>query len=192
MRVTPCPSPRGTNNENLYLVRLPKSTPSGALDAALRRAKDKARDRKVGRDDQGEQDRDLTALRGKLEEFLERCLPEDHYSSAMDLLDEHLPPSKTYGEVEDEEDPEALQTSLRSKFPDHARDVRKYLADRGFSEDAIEEAISQMPKSAMEGGMGGETDDRRRGARDRGRRHAMDAAASFDAFYPWAKNIKLG
>jgi hypothetical protein len=85
---------------------------------------------------------------------------------------------------------ESLQTSLRPKYPDHIADsVRELLAGRGFSDDEISEALSQMPRSAIEGGMGGETDDRRRGGRDR-RRGAMDAAASFDAFYPWAKNIK--
>jgi hypothetical protein len=122
-----------------------------------------------------------------LEAFLQRALPEDHYASAMDLLDEHLPGGKVYGEpVEDEEEYE----TLRSKLPDHADDVRKYLADRGFSDDTIEEAISKMPRNASEGGAGGRTsEDRRRGGRDR--RHAMDSAAdSFDRMFPEASRIK--
>ena len=80
MRVTPCPSPRGTNHENLYLVKLPKSTPAGALDAALKRAKG-------ARDDDPSQV-NLGELRKKLEYFLQQALPDSHYQSAIDMLDE--------------------------------------------------------------------------------------------------------
>jgi hypothetical protein len=173
-RVEPCPSPNGTNKERLYLVKLPRSTPAGALDAALRKVKD----RKDGYDDQPEeQERDLTALRGKLEQFLSQVLPDSHYQSALDLLTEAgLPESKTYG-VEDEE-PE-------HKYPDREQ-MRKYLQGQGFADDDIEEAISKMPRSAIEGGMGGRTseaDDRRRGARDRRRMAGDSAADSFERMF---------
>jgi hypothetical protein len=169
MKVTPCPSPRGTNHENLYLVKLPRNTPAGALDAALRRAKD----RKVGRDEEPEQERDLVKLRGRLEEFLSRVLPDSHYQSACDLMTEAgLPEGQTYGEVDDE-DPD--EEEFRSKYPDHIADtVRRYMEGKGFSEDEIQEAISSsMPKNAIED---------RRGARDRGRRHAMDSRSAADRF----------
>jgi hypothetical protein len=178
MRLTPCPSPKGTNRENLYLLRLPRGTdPKGALDAALRKAKDKARD------SDPDQERDLTALRGKLEEFLAQALPESHYQSAMDLLDEHLPGGKVYGEpVEDEEEYE----TLRSKLPDHADDDRErmanYMRDRGCSDAEIESVLEKMPRNASEGGAGGRTSEDRRGARDRGRRPAMDSRTAADRF----------
>jgi hypothetical protein len=172
MRVTPCPSPTGRNNERLFLVKLPRSTPAGALDAVLKRATDR---KKYGRDE--DPDDRLVKLRGKLEEFLERALPGDQYQSAMDLLtDCGLPESKMYGDADPDDADE-----FRPKYPDHIADgMRKYLADQGYSDDDIE---AVMPRSAMEGGMGGEAGDRR-GARDR--RHAMDsmsAEARFEAMF---------
>jgi hypothetical protein len=178
MRVTPCPSPRGTNHENLYLVRLPKSTPAGALDAALRRAKD----RKVGRDDDPSQV-NLGQLRQKLESYLQQALPEDQYQSAIDMLDEAgLPGGQFYGEPVDDADPDEVASSLRSKFPDHADDDREkmenFMRDKGCSDAEIESVLEKMPRSAIE--------DRRRGGRDR-RRGAMDrqlsAADSFEAMF---------
>jgi hypothetical protein len=181
MRVTPCPSPRGTNHENLYLVKLPRSTPAGALDAALRKAKDC-----TARDDDPSQV-NLGELRRKLEHYLQQALPESHYQSAIDMLDEcGLPGGQVYGEAGTQDaDPDATAESLWTKYPDHAQDVRKYLADRGFSDDDIEEAIGKMPKNAIEDRRGGR--DRRRGAMDR----QLTAADSFEAMYGTSR-IKHG
>jgi hypothetical protein len=181
-RIEPMPSPTGRNDERLWIVRAPYGTdPRGALDSAMRRAKD----RKYGRDDDPDQDRNLGELRRKLEHMLSQCLKGEQYSAAMDLMDEAgLPGGQTYGEVDGRDsDPDETAESLWSKFPDHIADgVRKYLADQGYSDDDIE---AVMPKSAMAGGMGGEAGDRRGRARDR--RGAMDrsmsAAESFEAFY---------
>jgi hypothetical protein len=173
MRLKPCPSPRGTNRERLFLLKVPSGTdPKGALDS-LRKAKDRK-----GRDEDPEGERNLHELRGKLEEFLAQVLPDSHFGSARGMLDEYLPPSKTYGEVDDEE-------------PDREGDrerMREYLEGKGVSEDDISEVLSHMPKPGIES-LGGRAGEDRRGGRDR-RRGAMDAAASFDTFYPWAKNIK--
>jgi hypothetical protein len=60
--IMPAPSPKGTNHESLFLVKLPRGTdPKGALDAALR---------KVSRDEEP----DLGELRAKLESLLNQTL----------------------------------------------------------------------------------------------------------------------
>jgi hypothetical protein len=181
MRVTPCPSPTGRNDERLFIFKAPRGVdPELALDAALRRASDKAKGRK-GYDE--DPDRSLGELRQKLEALLQQCLPEDRYQSAVDVLNEHLPGGTVYGEGTEDADPDAAAESLWAKYPDHAQDVRKYLADRGFSDDDIAAAIGEMPKNAIED---------RRGGRDR--RGAMDrqhmAADSFNALFPDAARIK--
>jgi hypothetical protein len=181
MKVMPCPSPTGRNDERLYLIRAPYGTPAGALDQALKRASDKARDRKrFGRDEDPDQDRNLGELRRKLEHMLSQCLKGEQYSAAMDLMDEAgLPGGQTYGDVDGQDEDGGPDV----KYPDHKTDtdaepkMRAFLSGK-LSEDDLEEAMSQMPRSAIE--------DRRRGGRDR--RHAMDsrsmtAAESFEQFY---------
>jgi hypothetical protein len=172
------------------LVKLPKGTPAGALDAAMRRAKD----RKYGRDDDPDQDRRLGELRRKLEEFLANELPSDRWQTAKDLMDEFLPGGKVYGDAEevrggsnysDDADPDGTVGSMWPKYPDHAEDdrekMREFMESKGCTEDEIESVLEKMPRSAMEGGMGGRTseDRRRRGAMDR----SMSAEARFDAMF---------
>ena len=192
MRVTPCPSPRGTNHENLYLVKLPRSTPAGALDAALRKAKDC-----TARDDDPSQV-NLGELRQKLEHYLQQALPESHYQSAIDMLDEcGLPGGQVYGEAgtQDADDPDAVAESLWSKQPDHSNDeAREYLKGMGLGDDDVAEIMAQMPKTGMESLNGAAEDRRRGGGRDR-RRGAMDrqltAADSFEAMFHTSR-IKHG
>ena len=181
--ITPAPSPKGTNRARMFLYHCPAgSSPELALDAALRRAKDV----KGARDDDPSQV-NLGQLRQKLEYFLQQALPEDRYQSAVDMLDEcGLPGGQVYGEAGTQDaDPDATAESLWTKYPDHAQDVRKYLADRGFSDDDIAAAIGEMPKNAIEDRRGGR--DRKRGAMDR--QHM--AADSFEAMYGTSR-IKMG
>jgi hypothetical protein len=182
VKVTPCPSPRGTNFENLYLVKLPKSTPAGALDAALRRAKD----RKGARDADPDQDENLGKFRQKLEYFLSQCLKDEQYAAAMDLLNEHLPGGTVYGEA----DPDSAASEFRPKYPDHSNDeAREYLKGMGLGDDDVAEIMAKMPRTGMES-MNAAAEDRRRGG-GRDRRHAMDSAqSSFDALFPDAARIK--
>jgi hypothetical protein len=172
--IMPAPSPKGTNFESLYLLRLPRGTdPKLALDAAL---KAKARDE--------DPDQNLGRLRQKLEAFLAQALPEDSYGAAMDLLNEHLPGGKVYGDpVDDEEQPE-------HKYPDREQ-MRKYLEGMGFADDDIEATLEKMPRNAHEGGMGGAVEDRRRGARDRRAMAGDSAEASFEKMFGTSR-IKLG
>jgi hypothetical protein len=172
----------------MFIYHCPEgSTPELALDAALRKASDKARDRKYGRDD-GDQP-DLTELRAKLERLLQQALPEDRYDEAMDLLSDcGLLESKMYGDVGDADDPDGKYPD-RSRDPDAAGKMRAFLEGK-LSEDDLEEAMSQMPETAMSGRMNAAIEDRRRGGRDR-RRGAMDSAqSSFDRLFPDAARIK--
>jgi hypothetical protein len=158
-RIEPCPSPTGRNAERLFVYHCPAgSSPELALDAALRKARDKAR----GRDDGP----DLGELRAALAHYLNQ-LPEDCRGGAMDILDQYLPEreqreprGKMYGEETDDADPESLQGSLRPKYPDHADDD-----------------LEEMPRSPIEDRRGGR--DRRRGAMDR----QLSAADSFEAMF---------
>jgi hypothetical protein len=189
MRVTPCPSPTGRNDERLYIVRAPYGTPAGALDAALKRAKDV----KGARDDDPSQV-NLGELRQKLEYFLGQ-LPDSYRGAAMDWLDEHLPleqrepAGKVYG-TEDADDPNAVAESLWSKQPDHAQDdrekMRSFMEGKGCSDEEIESVLEKMPRSAIEDRRGGR--DRKRGAMDR--QHM--AADSFAAMFPGSVRIKHG
>ena len=80
--IEPCPSPTGRNAERLFLVKVPRGTsPELALDQALNRDKRQARDANA----------DLHELRRKLDHFLGQCLQDEHFSAAMDILDQHLP-----------------------------------------------------------------------------------------------------
>jgi hypothetical protein len=175
--IMPCPSPTGRNAERLYLIKAPRGVdPRGALDSAMRSM------RRGGRDEQPEQERDLYELRAKLEDLLSRCLEDEHYQAAVDMLDEHLPGGKTYGDKIDDE------------HPDHDRDrerMRSFMEDRGCSDEEIESVLGVMPRNGVSGGQGGrlaelEGRDRRsardRHARDRRRPAAMDAASAEQSF----------
>jgi hypothetical protein len=176
--IVPAPSPLGTNRESLFLVKLPRGTdPKGALDAALRKvSRDKAKARDEGPD--------LSELRAKLEHLLNQTVSEDCRGAFDDLFDEYLPREleqreargQTFGEVDDEDDPESLQRSLRAKLPDH-------------SDDSLED----MPRNGNEvlGGRAIENDRRHADDRRRGRRGAMDSSAqsSFDRMFPDAARI---
>jgi hypothetical protein len=175
------PSPRNTNFERLFMLRVPEGTdPKLALDAAMR-----AKDRKYGRDGDPDQDENLGRFRQKLEYFLSQCLKDEQYAAAMDLLNEHLPGGTVYGEAgtEDADDPNEVAESLRSKQPDHAQDdrerMRRYMEDRGCSDAEIQSVLNEMPRSAIEDRRRSGGRDRRRGAMDR----AMTAADSFEAMY---------
>jgi hypothetical protein len=178
MKLSPVPSPRNTNFERLFMLRVPEGTdPKLALDAAMR-----AKDRKGARD---EGEVDLGALRKALEHYLSQALPESHRQGALDTLAEHFeqrePQGKVYG-TEDADDPDAVAESLWGKLPDHAADdrekMRSFMEGKGCSDEEIESVLEKMPRSAIE--------DRRRGARDRRRMagdRALSAADSFEAFY---------
>jgi hypothetical protein len=177
--IEPCPSPRGTNNERLFLFKVPRGRdPKGALDAALMR--------KVGRDaDLGERDE----LRRKLEALLQHHVHEDRLGEALEDLAECFGDRKVYGDVEEPDE----------EHPARAR-MRAFLQRKGASDEDVDELFEQldreeMPRNAREGGMGGrvgEADDRRlrRGARDR--RMAADSADdSFNRMFPGAARIQV-
>jgi hypothetical protein len=115
----------------------------------------------------------------------------------MELLNEHLPGGKVYGdrhEADDEEHDEPDREHDRER-------MREYLESKGTDESIISDVLEMMPRNAREGGMGGrvgEADDRRRRADDRHRRDARDrrmAADSSDSFnrmFPDAARIGLG
>jgi hypothetical protein len=177
MRVVPCPSPKGSNHENLWLIRAPRGVdPRGALDSAMRKAKDRK-----GARDEDPSEVNLGELRRKLEHYLQQALPESHYQGAIDLLDECLPGGMTYGT--EDADPDATAESFRPKYPDHSYDdVREYLQGMGLGDEAVEEAMSKMPKTGLES-MNAAAADRRRGGRRGAMDRAMSAADSFEAFY---------
>jgi hypothetical protein len=183
--IQPCPSPTGRNNERLYLIKAPRGIdPKLALDAALKRRADDRDDKRHAddydrrRSSHDEEERDLYELRRKLEHHLAQCLSNEAYHSALDILDEHLPGGQTYGQIEDEE----------AEEPDRER-MREYLESKGTDESIISDVLEAMLRNAHEGGVGGKTDDRRRGVRDR--KMAADAALTrFHEFYPWAVCIK--
>jgi len=175
LRLEPAPSPNGTNNERLFLLKVPRGVdPKGAMDSALKR---------YGRDadDLGERD----TLRRRLEALLERHVHEDRLGEALEDLATCYGDRKVYGDQDDDE------------HPDHER-LSRFAEQHGLSDDAVEELheLWSMPRNAREGGMGGrvgerEADDRRwRAARDR-HRQAMDAEDSFNRFYPGAARIQV-
>ena len=168
MRVTPCPSPNGTNLENLHLVKLPRGTSAGALDSALRRATDR---RRPARDE--DPDERAQELREKLVEIIDRHMDGDAAVAAMQAVEHCFGGRTADDEHEGPPDREGDRTRMRD-----------FLEDRGCSDAEVAEVLAQMPRNAREGGMGGRlaelegrrADDRRRGGvRDR-RPAAMDSA----------------
>jgi hypothetical protein len=190
MKLSPVPSPRGTNFERIFMLRVPEGTdPKLALDAALR-----AKDRKGARDDQP----DLSELRAKLDSLLRQVCSEDSYATACDMLDDYLPEREPQGKVYGTEDaePDEAAESLWPKYPDHSNDdAREYLKGMGLGDDDVAEIVAKMPKTGMES-MNAAIEDRRRGGgRDRRRGAAMDrqlsAADSFEAMFHTSR-IKMG
>jgi hypothetical protein len=174
--ITPMRSPHNTNDERLFVCRIPKGRERQAqlaLDSALRRRADDRDDKRNGHDEERD------ALHEKLVEIIDRCMHGDAATEAMRAIDAHFG-GKTYGDShrhgDDEEEPD-----------DEGRErLISYLQDKGVDDTIIDELIESMPRSGMHG-MGGrvhEADDRRRrAARDR-RMMAHDAAAArFEEWY---------
>jgi len=193
--ITPCPSPRGTNNEKLFLFKMPRS-PLGALDAAKRQDAAKRH---------GDEDTpSFGKLRVELDEMLARSLSEAELEEARALLDQHLGPAEEYDRAHDEDDDEDEGSEPEGKGRSR---MRQFLAERGASDDDIDELFTRMDRDEMpHNGGGGRVSEREarevRGASDRQRRMAADhraaersfdrAAESFDRMFPDAARIKMG
>jgi hypothetical protein len=191
--ITPCPSPRGTNFEHLYLVKAPRGVSAqGALDSAMRTMK------RGGRD---EEERD--ELRRELEALLERHVSEDGLMEAREDLADCLGDRKRYGDADRAHHHEADDEEERDdehEHPDHEK-LHAWAMRHGLGSDAEEElAALMMPRPGIErlGGRAVEdrhhrADDRRRHARDRLRRaqdREQQAEDSFFRFYPNARRIE--
>jgi hypothetical protein len=204
-KITACPSPRGSNNERLFLFHAPRGVaPPLALDQALRRRADDRHDRRHGRDaDLGEHDAEFYR---KLENLLQYHVPEDHLGAAISDLNE-ICGGKVYGDRRFGDHHEADDET--EEEPDRERDrerMREVLERKGIDESIISDVLEAMPHSAVERGFGGrlhreEADDHRRaddrrhrrGARDL--RMAADSSGEPDSFarmFPGAARIGLG
>ena len=124
------PSPRGSNRENLWILRLPRGVdPKGALDAAA----------KFGGPKIGDDAPDLGKLRAKLENFLVQVLSDDELRLATDLLDECLPSQHSeYDRAadenadEDDDDRDGMPRTAVTGDKRGARDRRQMAADAAF------------------------------------------------------------
>ncbi len=194
LKLSPAPSPAGTNIERLFLLRLGGKGPVGAYDEAP----------------EGE-------LRARLEELLAENLSGSAYASSIDTLNNLLPPGLGAHEAndEDDEDDEDDDTAAVTRIIDFIREklggdraraadldvakalVRDEFRQRKLSRDRarrlsrdrarrrgrarhardMEEAL---PRSGVAGGFGGRLseDRRRRMASDA----QSDASAVFDLF----------
>lgn len=198
LKLSPAPSPNGTNHEKLFLVRLGGNGPAGAYDEEL----------------------DTAGLRAKLEFMLAENLDGHAYAQALQSLENHLPNEYDYAhQAEDDEDAENDDTEaaveaaverivgfIREKLGgDRARaadlDVAKALVRdefrqrrlsrdraRRLSRDRARARARDMkasPRSGVEGGMGGRLSE------DRRRRMASDQSyASAIDLFPEAARIK--
>jgi hypothetical protein len=98
MKLTPCPSPNGTNHERLFLLRVQTRNPAGAYDAAL------------------SNDPDRGQLLLKLERLLAEHLSGEALEKAQHLLHEHLGGHDYDRAFDDEPDPFAkVRAFLREK-----------------------------------------------------------------------------
>ncbi len=199
--IMPAPSPNGTNHERLFLVRAPRGTSAGALDAALKRGRGHDRHRGHGHD---EEQVDLAELRERLEMALTQCVSGDALAAVIDVLDEHMPTQdrrardRHHGRDEQHE-PAAERTREQ---------MERYLKGLGCTEETVKAVLGEIGEEGEDESreeLFGERElphnalhndydravDRKRGARG----HAMDAAsvdASFNRMFPGAARIKLG
>ncbi|MEW6438811.1 MAG: hypothetical protein AB1508_16760 [Pseudomonadota bacterium] len=176
-KLTPCPSPRGTNRERLFLVRVPHSGPAGAYDAER-------------------EEPSPAALQIELDKILcEAGLAGEQLERARHRIDHHLGGSqydRAYEEKHGAEDEEEEIEESPSR-----KEMRRILRDEDFTEDEIEEFLgrldkardSALPRPATRGGLGGALGDRQ--ARDRDRRIAADSAAQrrFTNRFPEAARV---
>jgi hypothetical protein len=155
-RITPCPSPNGTNREKLYLVKARREL--GALDGVKQH---------------GDADTpDLGELHVALEELLTKVLSEGELQEALALLDQHLGASRDYNHAHDEDDEDEEQQGTG-----RAR-MREFLGAKGVSDADIDDLfgrmgdLDEMPRPGGGGRL--EARDRKRMARDNRRRRMID------------------
>jgi hypothetical protein len=136
-RITPCPSPNGTNHARAFLVHIPAGRgPVGALDAM----------RKHGDEDMP----DVGRLRVELDEILARSLSDQDLEEARGLIAQHLGSSEEYDRAhtqgEDEDDDEDLggQGGGRAMPAKLRKKMRDFLTRRGATDSEVDELFQRL------------------------------------------------
>lgn len=138
MKAIPAPSPNGTNNERLFLVKMPRQ-PLGALDAVKLHGDEDAPD--------------LAALHAELSEMLAEVLSGPELEHAINRLDECLGGAAREYDGQDEEENDLPRNSREggmggrvSEYEREARDRKRMAGDRRrrqLASDAADERAEQ-------------------------------------------------